>query len=183
MKFKNFFLIIFSLLIFSACNSDDNDVRDDNVAFLNKLHVASENSVETGIFPLSSNDWGNTGMYYKVLTPVTGDSVYAIKGQTVTIVYSNCAYISEVPYDDYLSSQSLTDNSSISIIDSNVTYQLTIGTSSIDGFSIALQSMEVGSKYRFYIPYNLAYGSSGYGTIDGYVTLIFDIEIKSIDKV
>jgi FKBP-type peptidyl-prolyl cis-trans isomerase FklB len=40
--------------------------------------------------------------------------------------------------------------------------------------------MSKGAKYRFFIPYNLAYGSRGAGgSIKPYSALIFDVELLS----
>ena len=51
----------------------------------------------------------------------------------------------------------------------------------IEGWTEGLQLMSVGDKYRFYIPYNLAYGEQGYGNvIKPYSTLVFDVELVSI---
>ena len=42
--------------------------------------------------------------------------------------------------------------------------------------------MPTGSKYRFFIPYNLAYGERGAGqAIPPYAALIFDVELISIE--
>lgn len=50
----------------------------------------------------------------------------------------------------------------------------------IKGWTEGVQLMNVGSKYRFYIPFDLAYGASGAGgVIPPYATLIFDIELLS----
>jgi len=38
----------------------------------------------------------------------------------------------------------------------------------------------VGDKYRFFIPYDLAYGEQGTQGIKPYSTLIFDVELVSI---
>ncbi|HYN45272.1 MAG TPA: FKBP-type peptidyl-prolyl cis-trans isomerase [Allosphingosinicella sp.] len=40
--------------------------------------------------------------------------------------------------------------------------------------------MNVGDRYEFAIPYNLAYGPTGRGTIPGGATLLFTIELIGI---
>jgi FKBP-type peptidyl-prolyl cis-trans isomerase len=40
--------------------------------------------------------------------------------------------------------------------------------------------MGIGSKYRFYIPSELGYGSNGAGPIPPYSTLIFEVELLDI---
>ncbi|WP_298474934.1 FKBP-type peptidyl-prolyl cis-trans isomerase [uncultured Maribacter sp.] len=53
----------------------------------------------------------------------------------------------------------------------------------ISGWTEALQLMPVGSKWRVYIPQNLAYGQRGAGgSIPPYAALIFDVELLSIEK-
>ena len=52
----------------------------------------------------------------------------------------------------------------------------------IRGWTEGLQLMTPGSKYRFFIPYNLAYGEQGAGgAIPGGATLIFDVELISFE--
>lgn len=51
----------------------------------------------------------------------------------------------------------------------------------IAGWTEALQIMPVGSKWRLYIPYQLAYGERGAGSdIGPFQALIFDIELLDI---
>ena len=51
----------------------------------------------------------------------------------------------------------------------------------IAGWTEALQMMAVGSKWRLYLPYQLAYGEQGAGgAIGPYATLIFDVELIDI---
>lgn len=51
----------------------------------------------------------------------------------------------------------------------------------IAGWTEALQMMNVGSKWRLTIPYNLAYGEQGAGgQIGPYATLVFDVELLAI---
>ena len=52
----------------------------------------------------------------------------------------------------------------------------------ISGWSEGLQLMSVGSTYRLYIPFDLAYGSEGGGPIPPFSTLIFDVELLDITE-
>jgi FKBP-type peptidyl-prolyl cis-trans isomerase FkpA len=50
----------------------------------------------------------------------------------------------------------------------------------IPGWTEGLQLMAPGSKYKFYIPYNLAYGPNGNGPIPGGSTLVFEVELLNV---
>ena len=52
----------------------------------------------------------------------------------------------------------------------------------IQGWQEGLQLMPVGSKFKFYIPYELAYGEQGTGPIPPFSTLVFDVELLDIVK-
>jgi len=52
----------------------------------------------------------------------------------------------------------------------------------IVGWQEGLQLMTVGSKYKFYIPYNLAYGERAAGpTIKPFSALVFEVELLGIE--
>ncbi len=51
----------------------------------------------------------------------------------------------------------------------------------IAGWTEGLQLMQEGAKYRFFIPYRLAYGEGGAGgSIPPYAALIFDVELINV---
>lgn len=52
----------------------------------------------------------------------------------------------------------------------------------IQGWQEGIQLMPVGSKFKFYIPYELAYGEQGTGPIPPFSTLVFDVELIEIVK-
>jgi FKBP-type peptidyl-prolyl cis-trans isomerase FklB len=52
----------------------------------------------------------------------------------------------------------------------------------IKGWTEALQLMSIGSKWRLYVPFDLAYGEKGASAqIGPYTTLIFDVELLKIN--
>jgi len=121
------------------------------VAFLEK------NKTQEGVVALPS------GLQYKVLTKGTGASP--------TLSNSVVAH-----YEG-----SLIDGT---IFDSSIkrgepaTFQV---TGVIKGWTEILQKMKIGSKWRVYIPSELAYGERGSGQLIGpNTTLIFDIELIEI---
>lgn len=52
----------------------------------------------------------------------------------------------------------------------------------IPGWQEGLQLMQPGGQYRFFMPYQLAYGKEGSGPIEPYSALVFDIELLKIKR-
>lgn len=49
----------------------------------------------------------------------------------------------------------------------------------VDGFSLALQNMHIGDRWRVYMPSEMAYKSASRTSIPAYSTLVFDITLHS----
>lgn len=105
-----------------------------------------------------------SGLQYEVLTKGTG---------TVSPVATDKV---EVHYHGTLIDGSIFDSS----VQRNQTS--TFGLNQvIKGWTEGLQYMKVGDKFRFYIPYNLAYGEQGRPKIKPFSTLIFDVELFKVN--
>jgi FKBP-type peptidyl-prolyl cis-trans isomerase FklB len=52
----------------------------------------------------------------------------------------------------------------------------------IKGWTEGLQLMTVGSKYKFYIPYQLGYGLNDMQAIPAGSVLIFEVELLDVKK-
>ena len=52
----------------------------------------------------------------------------------------------------------------------------------IPGWVEALQLMSVGSKWKLFIPQELAYGENGAGQIKPFSVLVFEVELLEIEK-
>jgi FKBP-type peptidyl-prolyl cis-trans isomerase len=53
----------------------------------------------------------------------------------------------------------------------------------IEGWIEGLQLMNTGAKFKFYIPYNLAYGARNSGSIPAYSPLVFEVELLEINPI
>lgn len=56
----------------------------------------------------------------------------------------------------------------------------TVGRPMFQGLIDAMQLMNEGSIYRFYFPYQLAFGTGGSGDIPGYTPFIYEVELHEI---
>jgi FKBP-type peptidyl-prolyl cis-trans isomerase FklB len=103
-----------------------------------------------------------SGLQYEILR--AGEGAKPGKDQTVEVHYHG----------------TLTDGT---VFDSSVQRGETVSfpvTGVIAGWVEALQLMQVGAKWRLFIPSRLAYGERGQGPIPPGSTLIFEVELVSI---
>lgn len=50
----------------------------------------------------------------------------------------------------------------------------------IKGWDMGIPGMKVGGKRKFTIPHQLGYGKYGAGTIPGFATLVFEVELLKV---
>lgn len=163
-------LLLFTIIIlgFSACTSESSTKwRDDNLAFFDNLKD------KEGIYEIGDSINGYPGIYYQIITKGTG--TIPIVGNVVRVSYAGWLWNDTTTYQSTLSTDDVFDNMD--------KYDFTVGTGVIDGWSLVVQHMPVGSEWKVYIPYYLGYGTSASSAgsgIPAYSTLIFDINLKEI---
>lgn len=117
----------------------------------------ARNKAEEGIVTTDS------GLQYQVIEPGTGDKP---KADSVVRVHYTGRLLDENVFDS-----SVARNEPAEFPVNGV----------IAGWTEALQLMQVGSKYRLFIPADLAYGNRGAGELIGPdAMLIFDVELLDI---
>ncbi|MCR4659184.1 MAG: FKBP-type peptidyl-prolyl cis-trans isomerase [Bacteroidales bacterium] len=57
-----------------------------------------------------------------------------------------------------------------------------LGNPMFQGLQAGMQLMQAGSKYRFYFPYQLAFGAAGSSSVPPYTPLIYEVELHEIYK-
>ncbi|PSJ44019.1 FKBP-type peptidyl-prolyl cis-trans isomerase [Zobellella endophytica] len=105
-----------------------------------------------------------SGLQYEVLTPAEGDKPAA---EDVVTVHYTGTLVDGTQFD---SSVERGEPASFPL------------NQVIPGWTEGVQLMSVGSKYKFVIPAELAYGESGAGTIPGNAVLIFEVELLDIER-
>ena len=129
-------------------SEEDKKMKEEGISFLNSKET-SEGVAKT-----------ESGLLYEVITEGEGEKPVA--SNTVKVHYTG-SFIDGKVFD--------------SSVERGEPIEFPL-TQVIAGWTEGLQLMSVGSKYKFYIPYNLAYGDKGYpGAIPPYSTLIFEVEL------
>jgi FKBP-type peptidyl-prolyl cis-trans isomerase len=119
----------------------------------------AQNKLRAGVNTTAS------GLQYEVITQGTGAKPAAT--DSVTCHYRGTLLNGTVFDDSYARGQP-------------ITFAL---NGVIRGWTEALQLMNVGSKYRLYIPYTLGYGAYDYGNIPGGSMLTFEVGLLDIKKI
>jgi FKBP-type peptidyl-prolyl cis-trans isomerase FkpA len=102
-------------------------------------------------------------LYYQDL--ITGTGVTAAAGKSLSVNYTGW----------------LVDGTQFDTSIGKVPINFTLGAGDvIKGWDLGLLGMRVGGKRRLVIGSNLAYGSGGFGSIRPNTTLVFDVQLLSV---
>ncbi len=176
---KQLLLVIslFSVLLFSAC--DETETVDDRWKIENEAQfTAIANNPE---YTKLNSQSGNGFVMYKVLETGTGERSPYFTEQVKVLYTGWYKNIWDNPdtYSDengnFITNKIVFDTTS----KNNIARTFNVN-GVVDGFSTALQNMKEGDKWEVWIPWKLGYGTNSSGTIKGYSTLVFEIELVKI---
>ena len=104
------------------------------------------------------------GFYYEALA--SGKGANALYGQRVSIDYRSFVMLTGEPYD-----QTYGRRDPIMTV---------VGDPMFTGLIQGLQLMNKGSKFRFYFPYQLAFGDGRNAHMPAYTPMIYEVELHEI---
>lgn len=177
MKKYGLYLMMLVAPLFCATSCGDDD--DDN--HLERWMVANQealNAIAKNTEYKELKSPGNEGsIYYKVLEEGDGtDSIYYTS--TVACYYKGW-FVADYPELGFENGDVFDQK----LFDDGTPYNISVGSGVIKGWTTALQHMKQGDKWEIWVPYQLGYGRSGYLSIPGYSTLVFEMEILKVQGI
>lgn len=177
------FSLVLMALAFTACSETEEASKFDNwrarnEAFMDSLQTVYDTAPDHGgleyITPMINT---NVKIFYKKKKEKeTGDK--PLFTETVSVYYRG-SYIFGEKFDENFSGVDPAVDFDRPTTFSIQNFYSTSG--SVSGWADILQNMRVGERWLTYIPWQVAYGSSDNDAIPGYSTLIFDIQLQSIE--
>lgn len=165
-KYWHIVLMLFCVLLTApSCSNDDDDEKIDEV-WKQKNEEAFSAKVFDAQFTKIESEGKEGSVYYKVLK--TGDGKQPLYTSTVNVYYKG-KLVDDTVFDYRL-------------FEDGAPYNTLVAGQTILGWTVALQHMHVGDKWEVWIPQELGYGTVEQGSIPGYSTLIFEIELVEITK-
>lgn len=180
-KYLHIALMLLCVLVVSSCKDDDVDTEAiEREAYKLEQDIAFQAKVnETGFEKWISED-GNGYVFAKLLKK--GDGKRAYFNSRVSVYYKG-TLTNGTEFDARLFDDGTPFRCAVSSYYANYSNYNPEGYASvISGWSVALQHMAEGDKYEVWIPQHLAYGANDNGDIPAYSTLIFEIELVSVDE-
>ncbi|NLZ72295.1 MAG: peptidylprolyl isomerase [Bacteroidales bacterium] len=179
-KTINFILISFVLVLwglsFSACSETEKASRYDNwqarnESFIDSLKNVYDEKTDPNLYAVVDEGNKSQLIFYKKeiqtnegLIPEYNDSI---------VVYYHGTNILEERFDGNF------DGKEVQINDKPTGFRL---NKTISGWIWPLQHMREGERWKLFIPWQSGYGERGSGSILGYSTLIFTIQLEKVVK-
>ena len=162
--------INFTVTVLEAMSKEELEKKRDELAKLqaekNKEYLIKD-SVEVAkyIAGLDNVMISSSGLKYQKLKSTNG--AQAVKGSKVTVTYKGTFVDGKVFDQTPAGAEGLSFELGAHQV--------------INGWDEGIALMKVGESFRLIIPWNLAYGPNGQGTIPPYTTLIFEVTLDKIN--
>lgn len=176
---KLLYIICLSVLFgftFAACGDDDDEQTWE------KYKVWHDNNQTWYNAQIGEVDETTGDLFYEQVIPIwaKGQCIYMHwfndRSETALNYVPDLTSTISAYYEGYLYDGTLFDSSK-NLTDETFTTQL---SKVISGWKIALQNMHVGDTVQMIIPYQLAYGESGSGSIPPYSVLRFNMRLVDV---
>lgn len=181
-KYLHIALMLLCVLVVSSCKDDDEDTgAAEREAYKLEQDMAFQAKANEAGFEKWVSEAGDGYVFAKLIQKGDGKQTYF--NSRVSVYYKG-TLTDGTEFDARLFEDGAPFKCAVSSYYANYSsYNNPDGYGSvISGWSVALQHMVEGDKYEVWIPQQLAYGASGSGDIPAYSTLIFEIELVSVDE-
>lgn len=151
-------------LAVASCDNEPEIGSEVDLLALDSTRVTIAKYLETN--QITDYETTSSGLVYVINDPGTGD--FPTTGQTVTVHYTGYHLDDDTKFD--------------SSYDRNEAFSFLLGRGQvIDGWDEGIALFKKGGKGTLFIPYQLAYGVYGSGSIGYLEDLKFDIHLIGID--
>lgn len=180
-KYLHIALMLLCTLAISSCKDDNDESKAvEQEAYKLENDIAFQAKGNDPDYVKWVSEAGDGVVYAKLIKKGNGEQIYF--SSRVSIYYKG-TLIDGTKFDQQLFEDGVPFKCAVSPYYANYNSYNPDGYSSvISGWGVALQNMVEGDKYEVWIPQQLGYGATDKGTIPPYSTLIFEIEVVSVDE-
>ena len=181
-KYLHIALMLLCVFVVSSCKDDDDDTEAvEREAYKLEQDIAFQAKVNETGFEKWNSESGDGYVFAKLIKKGDGKQPYF--NSRVSVYYKG-SLTDGTEFDARLFEDGTPFKCAVYSAYANYNSRTNPDGygSVISGWTVALQHMVEGDKYEVWIPQQLAYGASDNGDIPAYSTLIFEIELVSVDE-